>query len=229
MSSYGYSAWSNPSYLSAAALPPAQAPIIEEVPAWAAGGEAEAATGSVDAGKLSRAAAYQVAKAYAGSRLASAEQAEDAHLFARTALNNAGAYLKSAYWMAVAARILGSRMLALSAQAAGTKGQALVFAPGAGEVAIGSVARIFRDAAATVRGYAGPNLAAQAVASRLDALAAESESPASRKQAAAKTWQPLDDFALASEKYGKGAIVGGVAVAGIATWALFRAFSGRRK
>jgi hypothetical protein len=202
--------------------------VIYEVPAWASLASPEPAWGSVagtlDGARLSRAAMYQIAKAYAGSRLATPEQAEDVTLFQATAKNNTEAHLKAAYWIAVAARIVGSRLLAANAQFAVTKGNALLVTP-LDEQFTGSVGSIFSSAASTVRGYAGSNPAALAVVARLEALAKESTTLDARAQAAKGTLSPFDDIAVAREKYGKYAkyalVGGGVLVA----WFLYRRFA----
>lgn len=231
-----YSTWSGPTYLRGSDPPTrkkSHPPIFYEVPAWAApalphprarGGDLGAITGD-DGARLSRAAMYQIAKAYAGSRLATAEQAEDASLFQTPATNNTGAYLKAAYWIAVAARIVGSRLLAANAQATVSKGNVLLLAPFSGQFT-GSVGSIFRSAAATIREYVGNNEAALSVVARLEALATESVSLEAREEAARKTLSPLDDIIVMREKYGRYALVGGGVVAGLATlWLLSRALA----
>lgn len=231
-----YSTWSAPAYLHGGDPPRKKPqPVIYEIPAWAepglhvppAWGDLGTITGPEDM-RLSRAAMYQIAKAYAGSRLAAAEQAEDMSLFATTAINNATAYLKAAYWIAVAARVVGSRLLAARAQVVVSKGNALLVTPLSGQFT-GSVGTIFRDAATTVRGHAGRDPAALAVASRLEALAAESTTLASRAEAAKGTLSPLDDLSVAREKYGRYAVIGGGIVAGVAAlWFLSRALGSRK-
>lgn len=248
---HGYSQWSSPSYLGAPEAP--RGPVFREPPAWAAPSLPPAYGGcrcpchstpgvvhvvacchprsspawgdDMGAAAISRAAMYQLAKAYAGSRLASPEQAEDAATMASVPTTTATAYLKAGYWMAVAARIAGSRLLAASAQIAITKGNSLLMVTvGAYEQVTTAVASILTDAATTVRGYG-----VASVAARLDALAASASTIKAQEQRAKQTVTPFDDIAVARDKYGK-YIAGGVAVvAGIGLLALLRSATAPRK
>ena len=81
-----------------------------ELPSWLTGGQASSALYD-----LYGAAGKQVRAAKRGDRLAGYRQAEGIKLFWNTARNDGGAYVKTAYWLAVASRIAGSNVLGKAA------------------------------------------------------------------------------------------------------------------
>lgn len=211
-----YSQWSGPSYLGADAAPvkPA-APVftIYDPPAWA--DAARSAAGGYPLAKLESAAAYQIRKAYVGAPLSDMMQAEDNAMFQRSALDDAGAYMRTAYWMAVAARIVGSRMLAARADLSLAAGKAAGLSSFVSKQFTGNVGLLYTNAAKAVRDYAAGNPAALAVASKLDALAAESQTAPVREASAIQTTSPFDDLRVgimpSSVKIGL-ALAGGAAL-----------------
>jgi hypothetical protein len=175
---------------------------IYDPPAWS--DAARAAAGGVPLAKLKSAADYQIAKAYIGSRLSDMSQAEDASLFARSAIDDVGAHYRAAYWIAVAARIVGSRSLAFAADKQAVKGTLLGASSFVGKQFVSSVGPIFSDAAATVRNASGSNGAALAVASKLDALPLESQGAPVQTEAARQTTNPFDDKGVTGIKVAAG-------------------------
>lgn len=176
-------------------------------------------TSDVSGPALSVAAMKQISYAYAGKRLQGADAAEDVALFGASAANDTGAYLKSAYWMAVAARILGSRALAAQAQSNVAAGNVLLAAPLA-SFATARIGTILKKAGAIVRQYAGKNVAALDVAARLDGLAAPAAIMARRESSAAQTEQPADNVMVLRDKimgYWPWAL-GAVVLGGVGVW-----------
>jgi hypothetical protein len=110
---------------------------------------------SVTAQQLAAAAQEQITQATMGGWLSQYGQAANVALFMQPGINYAGAYIKSAYWMAVAARLAKSRTLSAYAQGQLAKGVAYATAPGGSlGVAAADVAAIYAAAAQTVAGYA---------------------------------------------------------------------------
>jgi len=199
-----HSPWASPSYLGGDNEKKPAAPVfkIYDPPAWA--DAARAAAGGVPVTKLRAAAEYQIAKAYIGSRLSDMSQAEDVSLFARSAIDDVGAHYRAAYWIAVAARIVGSRSLAFAADKQAVKATLLGASSFVGKQFVSNVGPIFSDAAATVRSAAGSNGAALAVASKLDALALEAQGAPVQTEAARQTTNPFDDKGVTGIKVAAG-------------------------
>jgi hypothetical protein len=114
---------------------------------------------------LARAAQKQVNMALLGTALPRLQGVEDWGPFSTTAANTAGAYLKSSYLLAVIARLVGSRLLALKAQSYGASGLARL-ATTASELPT-DVAAVFNAAANEAKNMAGANKDAQTVATLL--------------------------------------------------------------
>ena len=186
-----HSPWASPSYLAGDEKKPA-APVFKvyDPPAWA--DAARAAAGGVPLHLLFRAADAQISKGYWGTRLTDMSQAEDAAMFARSAIDEVGALARSAYWMGVASRIVGSRLLAVRADVVLKEAQLGGASGFIGKQFVANVGPIFSKYAAIVRSYAGSNGAALAVASKLDALALESQSAPVKAEAARQTTNPFD-------------------------------------
>jgi hypothetical protein len=164
------------------------------LPAWLTGKAA-----SESAWSLTTASYKQVGRAAAGAPLTDYRQAEDASLFWQTASNDGGAYLKTAYWLAVASRLARDRTLAASAAYNQNKGQALISAPG-GSYLTGNVSSIYADAAARVSGAASGNRQVAAIATLLGQHAG-SGMVAGRKQ-------------VTTERSVSGQVKGGIAATG---------------
>ena len=111
--------------------------------------------------KLGTAAAKQAARAQAGSWLDDYRKAEDKSKFMSGAAYNVQAHYNAAYWMAVAARLLRSRTLAVRAATVAGKGSALYAVPGSSFFK-GDVSSILSDAAGTIEGAAGKASGTQA-------------------------------------------------------------------
>lgn len=135
--------------------------------------------------ELDGATARQIAKAATGSRLSSYTQAENASLFMVAAANDTGAYYKSAYWFAVVARLTGSRALLLRANGAYARAGAYAIVPLLGS-GTSNIAPIMKEAASTIRSYAGSNAQALAVASILDGFSEKGVIAARIKEASSE-------------------------------------------
>lgn len=109
---------------------------------------------------LARAAGIQIAKATAGSTLTDYRSAEDIAQFWTAATSGEEAYLKAAYWLAVAARLVGSRTLAATAASYQLRATALMGTPGSSLI-VADPRSIYSDAAAQIQSYrANPQIAA---------------------------------------------------------------------
>jgi len=115
----------------------------------------------------------QLNAAKSGRRLNVYSQAEDVYEALQTPVNDAGAWLKSAYWLAVAAQIEGSNTFVESAARAYERGAALAFATYTRGQDSGVIS-ILRDTAGILRTYSSKESARQIAAmleSRADAAA----------------------------------------------------------
>lgn len=131
------------------------------LPAWMTG-----ARSSTSSTGLAIAAGRQTARALAGSPLSDYRQAEDQKLFWNTAEDDAAAYWKSAYWMAVASRIARDGNLARAAGANMVRGNWLGSLPGSG-YKTGGISDIFTAAAKLVTQAAKGNRQLSSVAAVL--------------------------------------------------------------
>jgi hypothetical protein len=111
------------------------------------------------ASDLGYAARRQIQSAAAGYWLKAPQQAEDFAMMNTVPVNDAGALLRAAYWVAVAARVTQSRSLASTAFKHWSGAVAFLSIPGAGSVARGSVSRILQGAAQDIQAGA-PNSSA---------------------------------------------------------------------
>lgn len=136
-------------------------PLGLTFPSWVTGARPSSSTTD-----LAIAAGKQVARAVAGQRLTDYRKAEDMQLFWNTAEDDASAYWKSAYWMAVASRLSGDASLARAAVANQLKGNALGGVPGS-SLKTGGIAGIFSDAARQVTQVAKGNRQVSAIAKTL--------------------------------------------------------------
>jgi hypothetical protein len=94
----------------------------------------------------------QLNAAKTGRRLPSYASAEDVHTFLQPAANDAGAWLKGAYWLAVAAQVEGSNLLVGEAQRFYERGAAMAYSAGTKDVT-GGIRSILLDAAGRLRSY----------------------------------------------------------------------------
>lgn len=126
-------------------------------------------------------ASKQVAKALAGSKLSSYTSAEDLSTFWYAPTSAATAYLKAAYWLAVASRLGGSG-LASSAAAALAKGNSSLYNPLAIAASsfLTSPQTILTDAGEKIAAVAGGNKQLQAVAKILGVQATQVEAAKQR-------------------------------------------------
>ncbi len=114
---------------------------------------------------LYRAASDQVSRAKKGQRLNDYRQAEDLRRFWSTATSNIEAYVKTAYWLAVASRIAGSNDLGKKAGRNLNKSRAYFLAAGylLSRYPDGEVPAIYADARAAIQ-QAGDNAQLRAIA-----------------------------------------------------------------
>lgn len=126
-------------------------------------------------------ASKQVAKALAGSKLSDYRSAEDVSTFWYAPTSAATAYLKSAYWLAVASRLGGSG-LASSASAALAKGNASLYNPLAIAASsfLTSPQAILTDAGEKIAAVAGSNKQLVAVARILGVQATQVDAAKAR-------------------------------------------------
>lgn len=102
----------------------------------------------------------QLQAARSGRRLPAYANAEDVYTFLQPSANDAGAWLKGAYWLAVAAQVEGNNALANEAQRFYERGAALAYASGTKDQT-GGVASILLDAAGRLRAYGQSRLSSQ--------------------------------------------------------------------
>ncbi len=102
----------------------------------------------------------QLSASKSGRRLPTYANAEDVHTFLQPSANDAGAWLKGAYWLAVAAQVEGNGFLVNEAQRFYERGAALAYASGTKDQK-GGVSSILRDAAGRLRTYGTTRLSAQ--------------------------------------------------------------------
>jgi hypothetical protein len=103
----------------------------------------------------------QLNAAKTGRRLTSYASAEDAYTFLQPAANDAGAWLKGAYWLAVAAQVEGNNALVGEAQRFYERGAAMAYAAGTKDVS-GGIRSILLDAAGRLRSYGTGKFSSQA-------------------------------------------------------------------
>jgi hypothetical protein len=103
----------------------------------------------------------QLNAAKTGRRLPTYASAEDVYTFLQPAANDAGAWLKGAYWLAVAAQVEGSGPLVTEAQRFYERGSALAYASGTKDVT-GGIRSILQDAAGRLRSYGTSTFSRQA-------------------------------------------------------------------
>ena len=103
----------------------------------------------------------QLQAAKTGRRLPSYASAEDVHTFLQPASNDAGAWLKGAYWLAVAAQVEGSNLLVGEAQRFYERGAAMAYSAGTKDVT-GGIRSILLDAAGRLRSYGATAFSRQA-------------------------------------------------------------------
>lgn len=103
----------------------------------------------------------QLQAAKGGRRLPTYASAEDVYTFLQPATNDTGAWLKSAYWLAVAAQVEGSGLLVGEAQRFYERGAAMAYSSGTKD-ASGGVRAILLDAAGRLRAYGASAFSRQA-------------------------------------------------------------------
>lgn len=129
----------------------------------------------------------QVARAMAGSRLDDYRRAENFSAFLAAPTTNVAAYYASAWWLAVASRILNKRTLAAHAQSRLARGSATFTLPGSSQLT-GSVAAILTSAAALVREAAGGSKPAEGIARVLSDMATPGSQRVAQQVETDKAW-----------------------------------------
>lgn len=103
----------------------------------------------------------QLNAAKTGRRLPTYASAEDAYTFLQPAANDAGAWLKGAYWLSVAAQVEGNNALVGEAQRFYERGAGMAYAAGTKDVS-GGIRSILLDAAGRLRAYGTGKFSSQA-------------------------------------------------------------------
>lgn len=151
--------------------------------------------------KREAAAKKQVQAALSGQRLSGYLAAEGASLFQATPTSEVEAYVTAAYWMAVAARVLGSSSLAQSADSTLLKrwwAFGFLSKPEA-------ISAILSDASKTIRSAAGAKVSdasVQGVLAQLGDQSAAEAIRAARASEASESWVP--ELVLRSGEAGPG-------------------------
>jgi len=132
-------------------LSPRQGDLLAEYGAAPVSARVELVTGAM----------RQLQAAKTGRRLPSYASAEDVHTFLQPAANDAGAWLKGAYWLAVAAQVEGSNLLVGEAQRFYERGASMAYSAGTkGDT--GGIRSILLDAAGRLRSYGSTAFSRQA-------------------------------------------------------------------
>jgi len=165
--------------------------------------------------KLGAKVAKQIAKAQAGDWLTDYRKAGSSSTFMRAPAYNAQAWYTAAYWMAVAARILRSRPLAIRAGTLAAKGAATYGLPGSSQLT-GSAASIMAAQASVVKeaaGDAADGAQIKAILSIMGSAGSAKMVAAAQKRAGEAAW-----VSAGSEKTGRDVLspTSGVAAAGMA-------------
>jgi hypothetical protein len=103
----------------------------------------------------------QLNAAKTGRRLPTYAHAEDVYTFLQPAGNDAAAWLKGAYWLAVAAQVEGSGLLVNEAQRFYERGAGMAYSSGTKDVS-GGIRSILLDAAGRLRAYGASPFSRQA-------------------------------------------------------------------